>query len=116
MSLDMYFSAHKDGEKKEVYYFRKHAVLHDFLLKEWLKQNPDKEAKNFNLQELEITKDFLPTLKEFCESKPQSRTYYDCECFWGRSQAEDWEENPYFIGRIENFLDAGWKVVYVPWW
>lgn len=116
MGLDMDFLAYKDGETKKVHYFRKHAVLHDFLLKEWLKQNPDKTAKNFNCVELEITKEFLPALKEFCDARPSERTHYDCECFWGQTMLEDWEDSPYFLGRIENFLDDGWKVVYVPWW
>lgn len=118
MGLDMSFYANgEDGERIHFQYFRKHATLHDFILKEYLRLNPDKDVRSFNCTEFEITPEFMESLESFCAETPMSRTHYEEECFWSYSLLEDWKEtNDVFIPKAKDYMKAGYKITYVPWW
>lgn len=117
MGLDMDFYAVKNGEKQNIGYLRKHSVLHDFLLKEWLRHNPAKCISDFNCVEMEITKDFLPSLVKFCRKSSMNRTHYKEELFWGVSTEDDWRDmNETILPNIVKEIKEGNTVLYVPWW
>ena len=122
MGLDMNFFAVPNGKEPTeenvtaIQYFRKHATLHDLLLKEWLKVNPTKSVRDFNYIMMEVTPDFFGSLLKICKA-PKQRTHYSEECFWGESSPEDWEETKNnFIPNAKYYIEQGYKIYYFPWW
>ncbi len=114
MGLDMdFYKINSTGEKEHIHYFRKHADLHGVLRDSFLEKNPDKCTDDFNCCEFEITMDEVDKVYEFLNS--DSGKHYT-GFFWGRSTEEDWEETIVLFTRIKNFLNAGYKVTYIPWW
>ena len=123
MGLDMNFFAVANGNEPtddnliEIRYFRKHATLHDLLLKEWFKDNPKKGVRDFNGILWEVPAEFFKKLQKICKEDNKKRTHYPEECFWGESHPEDWEETvEYLLPETKKFISEGYKIYYLPWW
>ena len=68
MGLDMYFYRGHAEENHQIFYFRKHADLHGFLLEIWRSMNPKKTSDEFNCEEFEITNEILHSIENECKN------------------------------------------------
>lgn len=116
MGLDMNFYARKNEENNGYFYFRKHAMLHEFLMKEWCRLHENEDITDFNCIEFEITEEIFLKMKDFCENHPNKREHYTNELFWGESTEEDWENTKTFLSMTESFMKKGYTIIYEPWW
>ena len=114
MGLDMYFYRNSVSSENQIYYFRKHADFHGFLMKIWCSLNPEKDSDDFNCDVLEITEEILEQIEKECKNKEHIHYH---GFFWGNSYDEDWEmTEKELIPIIRKEFENGNKVYYTPWW
>jgi hypothetical protein len=107
--------ARKDGEEKEIAYWRKHNALHNWMEQHWTPEDvfPQQE---FNCVEMRITMPLLLQLREDIRNhrlKPTEGFFFGTTDY---DPAEHAEEDLNFLRHAENLLLEGWDVYYNSWW
>ena len=117
MGLDMTFYRYSEGKKYFLQYFRKHSVLHDFLLKKYIQENPKKSIDDFNNIEYELSIEVMNSLIAFSKRRPMKRTHYKEELLWGESSNDSWDATlEDFLPKLKDAMKSGDRVTYEPCW
>ena len=125
MGLDQYGYAVKEGDKRELMYWRKHPNLHGFMEELWNHKDrpmPDPETgdeveadhqESFNCIPLSLT---MGDIEELEDCVRGGKLPHTSGFFFGESRDEHNEDTLEFITKAKQALLDGYDVIYDSWW
>ena len=121
MGLDQYASTYlSDGYiENDVFYWRKHSQLQAFMQEKWDRLNSEKEASEFNVSPLRLTKEDILDLKRrlVFGIMPRSEGGFFFGHQWQDQTSEEYKEQDLkFCEWALKKIDEGLPVYYQCWW
>lgn len=111
MGLDSFVYASKNGEQKEICYWRKHHELHDWMWTRWKRLSPSHDY-DFNLIPMELTPEILDELEDDLTNKRLIQDPY----YRRMSEEEQIERDLADVETCREYIQKGYLVEYDSFW